>query len=881
MKIVLFIVLGLLAGITSKAQKEFYEFDENRIIAHSFPSETTHQSGKPYTPGYRNQIGKWSKDFAVPGISGTIYATATDGTNLYLGGNFKTAGNHVANSLIKWDGMTWSTIGQGLETGVSGDAASVEALAYADGKLFVGGNFSRAGQLEVNGIAYWDGQQWNKMGEDSTNGMRRLIIIEGDTTIVRGQVYELFSHNQKIYIGGYFHLAGEHKSNGIAAWDMNTKTWETFKGGLQSNFENDPVYAYAFAAKGIDIYVGGKFHKAGEIPANHIAKWDGTNWAAIGESKSFIQDLEFDDKGDLYAVGYYQSSDDPRASRIGKWDGIKWTSISGPEGFNAYVTNILFLGTKLYAAGNFNDNGYYVAGFAEWNGNTWKLIYGLGESVNEFFPADVFALQMVGNKMYVAGAFTKAGEIYPLNVVEWDLTTTKWKLLDDGALHHGIHDGNIQVLERSGNSVYAGGSFTVAGGVYARNIAKWTGSQWVSLGTGVNNGIRGTVLCILADSQYVYAGGYFGSAGATEAFHIARFDGTTWSSIGIGVGGVPGAHVKTLAKVGNYLYVGGYFSIVGDEENNALPANSLARFNLTTQRWETLGRSVEYVFGIPGAVFDLEVYEDKIFVGGEFYSVDDKYYENFAVLHNNKWSGIGENHEIGIEGSVRSIKVIKGEIYIGGILRLERRGESHGLLKWDGKKWIGIGERLSAGARDVYVNNIEPWQNGFIASGYFLNAGNLQVNHIAYYDGSAWRDIEGGIQPGNIKFTLLNNSLYAAGPFELVAGGALGIGILKYEFDVSTAINGASEVSSTKINIRVYPNPARDFFRVDYTLPPNLDHVQLELLDARGSYLKAYKMAANNETMIVPVSDLQSGIYFYIVRFGQSVSETHKIMVVK
>ncbi len=617
---------------------------------------------------------------------------------------------------------------------------------------------------------------------------------------------------------------------------------------------------------------------AGGVPANHIAKWDGTKWSALGDSKSYIEDLEFDNMGNLYAVGYYSSSEDPRASRIGKWDGSKWTSLSGPAGFSTYVMRVLTLGTRLFAAGNFQVNGYYAAGFAEWNGSTWQLIYGLGESVNEFFPADIFTLQLVGGKLFLAGAFTKAGEIFPVNVVEWDYQTSNWKLLDDGSAHQGIHDGNIQVLERSGSVIYAGGSFTVAGGTYARNIAKWDGTGWQSIGTGFNNGIRGTVLCILADSQNIYAGGYFGSAGATEAFHIAKFDGSTWSSIGIGVGGVPGAHVKALAKVGNFLYVGGYFSMVGDAENNAIPANSLARFNLTTQRWETLGRGIEYVFGLPGAVYDLEVFQDKIYVGGEFYSADDKYYENFAVLHNNKWSGIGENHEIGIEGSVRSIKVIRDELFIGGILRLERKGESSGLLKWDGKKWTNVGERLTAGSRDVYVNRIEAWQDGFIAGGYFLNAGDQSVSHIAYYDGSRWNDLAGGIQPGNVTFSILENKLYAAGPFELIASETPGVGILAYELEVSTS---SAHIEGTPAQIRIYPNPANEYFRIDYKLPNHITNAMLELFDARGTYIKAYHLNRSNDSMFIPATDLPSGIYFYKVRVGQSLIGNNKILIVK
>src|SRR5262249_44912063 len=38
-----------------------------------------------------------------------------------------------------------------------------------------------------------------------------------------------------------------------------------------------------------------------------------------------------------------------------------------------------------------------------------------------------------------------------------------------------------------GPALYAGGSFTSAGGVAANRIAKWDGSSWSALGTGMNN----------------------------------------------------------------------------------------------------------------------------------------------------------------------------------------------------------------------------------------------------------------------------------------------------------------------------------------------------------------------------------------------------------
>src|SRR5689334_24518190 len=40
--------------------------------------------------------------------------------------------------------------------------------------------------------------------------------------------------------------------------------------------------ANALLVSGSDLYVGGGFTNAGGVPASHIAKWDGSNWSALG-----------------------------------------------------------------------------------------------------------------------------------------------------------------------------------------------------------------------------------------------------------------------------------------------------------------------------------------------------------------------------------------------------------------------------------------------------------------------------------------------------------------------------------------------------------------------------------------------------------------------
>ena len=112
----------------------------------------------------------------------------------------------------------------------------------------------------------------------------------------------------------------------------------------------------------------------------------------------------------------------------------------------------------------------------------------------------------------------------------------------------------------SGTNLYAGGYFTTAGGVPANNIAKWDGSAWSALGSGMN----GTVYALAVSGTDLYAGGHFTTAGGVPANYIAKWDGSAWSALGSGVMGGDGYCVYALAADGaGHLFVGGDFSLAG------------------------------------------------------------------------------------------------------------------------------------------------------------------------------------------------------------------------------------------------------------------------------------------------------------------------------
>lgn len=90
-----------------------------------------------------------------------------------------------------------------------------------------------------------------------------------------------------------------------------------------------------------------------------------------------------------------------------------------------------------------------------------------------------------------------------------------------------------------GPALYAGGSFITAGDTPALHIARWDGQDWHPVGSGVNG-----LVISLADfddgsggGSALYAGGEFTMADGVPARNIARWNGAAWEAVGEGVDG--------------------------------------------------------------------------------------------------------------------------------------------------------------------------------------------------------------------------------------------------------------------------------------------------------------------------------------------------------
>ena len=77
----------------------------------------------------------------------------------------------------------------------------------------------------------------------------------------------------------------------------------------------------------------------------------------------------------------------------------------------------------------------------------------------------------------------------------------------------------------SGPALYVGGVFTVAGGLTARHIARWDGSNWAVLWTGVEStSVNALAVFGSPIGQSLYVGGNFRSYDTTTVEHMVALN---------------------------------------------------------------------------------------------------------------------------------------------------------------------------------------------------------------------------------------------------------------------------------------------------------------------------------------------------------------------
>jgi hypothetical protein len=459
--------------------------------------------------------------------------------------------------------------------------------------------------------------------------------------------------------------------------------------------------------------------------------------------------------GDLVAAGSFLTAGGVSANRIAQWNGATWSALGTGLQYSSQAVKALAVlpNGDLIAGGYFTLAGGMSANrIARWNGTTWSSLgTGMGATLGGLAWVQTLTTLPTGD-LIVGGYFSAAGGAGVSGIARWDGTT--WSALGTGV------SGTVHALTtRSNGQLIAVGEFDAAGGEIANSIAQSDGTTWSAFGTGMRHySVR--AVAVLPNGDLV-AGGDFLTAGGVSANHIARWDGTTWSALEAGMTSNQypfNARVYCLAVLPNgELIAGGYFTTAGE-----VSAYHIARWNGTT--WFPLGA------GMDGAVYALAVLPNgDLIAGGRFTFAGGVSANNVARWNGTTWSALGSGLDPGNPWNsyVSSIAVLPNDdLIVGGSFVFAGTREAPYIARWNGMAWSALGTRL---AGRVLALAASP--NGELVASSFFNAGGVNMNRISRWNGTIWSELGTGMNGSVYALAFLpNGDVVAGGDFTTTNG---------------------------------------------------------------------------------------------------------------
>jgi hypothetical protein len=601
-----------------------------------------------------------------------VNALAVVNGQLYAGGYFNSSGITQVNNLAKWTGGMW----QDAAGGVNG---VVRALMANGSELIVGGSFLSVGpgMIPARFAARLTGVSWNPYPTNAPGPVQSGVMFNNTA-------YFTCSGS------GSDHAKLCRWNNVLGAWEpVHTFATETpytaliaFSAGLFyvdrsqaiypgcASYKEYAIWRYdgststrvdtyhnvdAFAVHNGELYaIGGRWTFCPHVIPQSVytdrwlGKWNGSAWVNAPSNPWVGATTMVSNNGALYFGGFFaRLGNGLAAGNAARMVGTDFQQVQ--DGFDGIARCATAVGPTFFAGGDFNNFGSTpVAHLGYFNGTGWGSVGNFNGSLSALGFYAPNPESVVGSGVVASGGFTTINGSTYTRIARRDSTNATWVAMGSG-LNAPAYAFYPFITGVSHADLFVGGQFTNAGGTPANYVARWTGSAWQALSTGMSAEVR----ALQGYSGRIYAGGYFITASGVTCNHIASWTGSSWAPVGGGLND----NVRALALYNGRLIAAGDFTMAG-----GVPCNHIAAWDGTN--WSAVGD------GLDAPVLSLVVSGTSLIAGGMFTHSGTAPCSHVAQWDGAAWSGIGSNAYTpgeGVDGNVIGIAVnSNGELLVTG-----------------------------------------------------------------------------------------------------------------------------------------------------------------------------------------------------------------------
>jgi hypothetical protein len=518
---------------------------------------------------------------------------------------------------------------------------------------------------------------------------------------------------ESMVVAGAFTFAGGAAANNIALLDPVSGEFSALGDGTDGR-----IFSLSTAANG-DLIAAGEFAMAGGTLALHVARWNGQNWSAIGNTLlAPVAKVAALDNGDLIATGSF-------FGLIARWDGSSWQNVSlGLPGL-----------TGAGAITPLDNGGYAVAVRSGFDGYVFADD-GTGsgpQQVGGTIGANLSNLVVApGGELLITG-FDVLGSFPFQDVATFDGNTwVPFPALDAGP------DGVARMA--NGDLLFL--DVRLSGQFQTSELVRWDGVQAVDLNAGPESQ-QMQQIAVASDGRI---------AAFNPLLGMLVFDGTSWQSV-VARRGPSGPVEKMTSWNGDTVVVGDFFAV------DNIPARQVAR--LVDGQWQTMGAEV-----IGGTVRAIDAIDGgELFLAGSFDSIAGTPTSFMARYDGSQWHAFGGS----VDNWVNAIAATpSGEAFFGGYFTSVDGQLARHIVRWDGTQRTEVG-----GGVDGPVFALELLPNGdLLVGGDFDNAGGQPIANLALWDGMQWSAVGNPDATVRTIFRAPSGEVLISGDFQTVGGVA-------------------------------------------------------------------------------------------------------------
>ncbi len=559
-----------------------------------------------------------------------VSTLVSDGTHLYVGGNFTTYNGATAQRLAKLH-LTTGVLDTTFTTATGANDYIMGAAIYGS-HIYIAGNFT------------------TYRGSPATR-VAKILLSTGalDTTFSQATganivAYGIAVDNSGVYLAGLFTTYRGLIANQLAKLDLTDGSLDTtFTSQSLPGFNHiEPYYVTGVFIDGNYVYPTGAFSSYRGYTATNIAKISKTD-GSIDQTFSrkvlldtgiiqTVNSVIFDTSA-IYIGGLFWSAGGIVADGLAKISLLTgevdttFTKNNGFSGSNAYPTSIAFSGSSAYigvsSATQTTYRGITIPGLL-------KISLVNGDLDTTFTQASGFnsrveAVEVFDSSLYVGGNFTSyrgntLQRIARINLTDGTLDTTFSQTTG--------FSSTVNVIKGSGTNLYVGGNFTTfrsATALYLAKIDKDTGNLDGTFNQAT--GLNGAVNDLQLSGPQVYAGGAFTTYQGQPAQRLVSLF-TSTGALDTTFTQTTGAN-NTVDKIlidGSELFFAGSFT-----QYRSTDAPRLAKINLVSGNLDT---TFTQATGHNGAVTELQMHGNHLYLVGSFTSFRGETLNSFFGFFN-------------------------------------------------------------------------------------------------------------------------------------------------------------------------------------------------------------------------------------------------------